>query len=99
MQADAHEGRQITAALVFYEKETGKFYGVMRMEHRADSGKVACKAFIEEQPNLTEAASKPAISATIAAEIQEAGREAKHYVSTPAWQILDAFSTNYGLRA
>lgn len=87
----------MTAALVFFVKEAGKFYGVMRMEPRAGAGKVACKAFIEEQARLTEAASKPSISPTIAAEIQDAGREAKHYVSMPAWQILDAFSINYGL--
>lgn len=99
LQEIVDEGRQATAALVLYDSEKKKFYGVMRLEPRSQRGKVSCSAFIEAQPGLREAATKPAISAEMEEKISKSRKTASHYVSTHAWQILDAFSVNYGLRA
>lgn len=85
---------QFSAALVFYEKETGKFYGVMRMEPGPES-KVSCKPFIDAQSSVQEAALEPIISASSETTLKSSG--AQHFVSTHAWQILNAFTTNYGL--
>lgn len=95
MQETVQAGRRFTAALVFYMKDTRNFFGVMCVEPGQDF-KADCRYLISGGASMREAPSRPQLSDSSEAELQGLS-VASHFVSTPAWQILHAFSPVYGL--